>query len=134
MFDWLCWNPHGSGDCNVGFPVFLHFGFDSVNITTLDCPCWNFRTLSICYLGTPRLDIHCHTMYRFQNTTWNFFFLFGVFIQRLLSEYHKLCCNPYIVAIALSLLAQWPGKNGKMITYECIMHEWIASYNRAVTV
>lgn len=47
---------YSSGVCDVGKTVgFLHFGVDVVKGITSDSPCWNYRMLSSCCLGTERL-------------------------------------------------------------------------------
>lgn len=65
---------------------FQHVGIAFINIITSDCPCWNFRTLFYCCLGTPRLCLY-NTMYRFftnkkKQQRFELLFRFEVFIQR----------------------------------------------------
>lgn len=65
---------------------FQHVGIAFVNKITSDCPCWNFRTLSNCCLGTPRLGLYLNTMYLFftkkKKQRFELLFRFEVFIQR----------------------------------------------------
>lgn len=80
--------PHNSGVCDV-VVRFLHISIDFLNSITSDFPCWKFRTLSSCCIGTPRLSLHWNTTYRFYLLVFTFVyeFLFSV----SMSEYNNFC-------------------------------------------